>query len=422
MVSQKDPRPFITGMTYWPRRKGLHWWESFDRSEVQEECAHIAALGFQSIRFALRWEDFQPTSGRVNTYAFRALEQALNAANDAQLQVVITLFPLTLQGGVHIPDWVSRPNPIHELRQLQRSRKPSVIKPAALQSVIYKWGYHYTPLQDVFGNPALRDAQTYFVRELVGYFGTHPAILAWQLGEGLEYLHKPDAIETIYQWYTEMVLAIRDYTKIPIWGSTLVRGLTLPIGPRPGHMAELCDAVVLSLDQGVLLRRQAQDLPALLFLYQLTSALVGASVRLMGCGQATTPDSAGGWIRDEAFGTSLHTYLASYEEQADYVGSVLSELQRVGAPGVWLSDYADYTEDVQWAPSLDTTIYARTRGLIDSNGNEKPLADTIKAFTASQQAVHETTSNPFFDIDIERYWHNPKSEFERLWNMFQEEY
>ena len=422
MVSQQDPRPFISGITYWPRRKGLRWWEAFDRSEVQEEFAHIAALGSQSVRFALRWEDFQPTSGTVNTYAFRVLEQALDAASDTQLQVVISLFPLILQGGVHIPDWVSRPNPIHELRQLRRSRKPVAVKPDALRPVIYKWGYHYTPLQDMFGNPAIRDAQTYFVRELIGYFGTHPAILSWQLGEGLDHLHKPDTIETVRQWYTEIVTTIQEYTKIPIWGGTSVRSLTLPVGPRPDHLVELCDAVTLCLDQGVLLRDQVGDLTAIRFLYHLTSALAGTAVHIMGFGQATTSDSAGSWVLDEAFGQSLYTYRASHEEQADYVGSVLSALQRAGAPGVWLSDYADYTEDVQRLPSLDKTIYVRTRGLIDSNGNEKPLADIIKTFNASQPEVHQTTSNPFFDIDVERYWHNPQSEFERLWNTFQEEY
>lgn len=422
MVAQEDPRPFIAGITYWPRRKGLRWWESFDRSEVQEEFAHITALGFQSVRFALRWEDFQPTSGKVNTYAFRALERALDAASDAQLQVVITLFPLTLHGGVHIPDWVSRPNPIHELRQLRRSRKSVVVKPAALRPVIYKWGYHYTPPQDVFGNPAIREAQIYFVRELIGYFGTHPAMLSWQLGEGLEYLHKPDTIETIRQWYAEMVAAIRDYTKVPIWGGTSVRSLTLQVGPRPNHLAELCDAVVLSLDPARRLRNQARDLPAMLFLYYLTAALADASVRIMGFGQATTQDSVGSWVRDEASGQSMYTYLASHEEQADHVGSVLSALQQAGVPGVWLSDYADYIKEVQQVPSLDKTIYARTRGVIDSNGNEKPLANSVKTFIASQPEIRETTSKTFFDIDVERYWYNPQSEFERLWNAFQEEH
>lgn len=421
-MSQQDPRPFVSGITYWPRRKGLRWWEAFDRSEVCDELAHIAALGFQSVRFGLRWEDFQPTSGKVNTYAFRAFEQALDAANEVKLQVVVTLFPLTLQGGMHIPDWVSWPNPIHELQQLRRFGKPVTVSPATLSPVIYKWGYHYTPSQDIFGDAAIRDAQTYFLHELVGYFGSHPDILAWQLGEGLEYLRKPDTIETVRQWYTVIVTTIREYSRIPIWGTTSIRGLTLQVGPRPKYLAELCDAVALSLDQGMLLREKALDPVAVLFLHHLTTTLAGTFVHIVGLGQATKPDHTGSWERDVAFGQSLNAYLSTYEEQAHYIDYVLSELQRVGAPGVWLSDYADYTEDVQRIPSLDKTIYARTRGLIDQKGNEKPLASTVKTFIASEPQTCEITSTSFLDIDVERYWYNPQAEFKRLWQVFQNEH
>ena len=54
------PQPFILGVNYWPRRKAMYWWSSFDAQEVRDEFGQIAALGLRIVRIFLLWDDFQP--------------------------------------------------------------------------------------------------------------------------------------------------------------------------------------------------------------------------------------------------------------------------------------------------------------------------------------------------------------------------
>ncbi|KPV53039.1 hypothetical protein SE17_11950 [Kouleothrix aurantiaca] len=65
MPAETSPPTFSIGVTYWPRRAGFLWWRAFDRGAVREELAHVAALGCDTVRFCLSWEEFQPSPQRV---------------------------------------------------------------------------------------------------------------------------------------------------------------------------------------------------------------------------------------------------------------------------------------------------------------------------------------------------------------------
>ena len=98
---------FSLGATYWPRRKGSLLWTKFDRGEVREEFQQLAAIGLNTVRLPLRWEDFQPRPERVAVRALRMLEQTLQQAGDAGLRVVPQLLPLTVAGAIHLPAWTT---------------------------------------------------------------------------------------------------------------------------------------------------------------------------------------------------------------------------------------------------------------------------------------------------------------------------
>src|SRR4051812_4025639 len=104
-MSESHVVPFSVGLTYWPRRTAFRWWQAFDRAETRDELAHIAALGCDTVRFCLRWEDFQPGQRRINSAALDALEQALDAAAEAGLRVVAALFPVAVGGALQLPAW-----------------------------------------------------------------------------------------------------------------------------------------------------------------------------------------------------------------------------------------------------------------------------------------------------------------------------
>ena len=58
--------PFVLGVNYWPRRKAMYWWSSFDAGEVREEFALIRELGLDLVRIFLLWDDFQPAPDQVS--------------------------------------------------------------------------------------------------------------------------------------------------------------------------------------------------------------------------------------------------------------------------------------------------------------------------------------------------------------------
>jgi hypothetical protein len=53
---------------------------------------------------------------------------------------------------------------------------------------------------------------------------------------------------------------------------------------------------------------------------------------------------------------------------------------------------------------------------VDADGREKPAAGTLRAFAAQRPTV--ITVAPPIAVDPERYWREPKREFEELWREF----
>src|SRR5262245_19303715 len=133
---------FSLGLTYWPRRTAFAWWRAFDRGETREELSHIATLGCNTVRFCLRWEDFQPGPRRINSGALNALEHALDAAHETGLGVVVAVFPAAGGGALQIPDWANGVDPIDELRSAARLIGPTmVLRPTGGPPLLYDGGY-----------------------------------------------------------------------------------------------------------------------------------------------------------------------------------------------------------------------------------------------------------------------------------------
>src|SRR6478672_10531095 len=115
-MSETHAEPFSLGLTYWPRRSAFGWWQAYDRGATRDELAHVATLGCNTVRFCLRWEDFQPSARRINSAVLRALEHALDAAQAAGLGVVAALFPASVGGALHVPRWANGVDVLDELR------------------------------------------------------------------------------------------------------------------------------------------------------------------------------------------------------------------------------------------------------------------------------------------------------------------
>lgn len=420
-----ETESFSLGLTYWPRRAGFGWWRAFDLAESREDLAHIAALGCDTLRFCLRWEDFQPGARRINSGALRSLESALDAAHDAGLRVVAALFPVAIGGALQLPSWANGIDPLAELRRTARFGAPLAVPPANRPPLLYDDGYHANQARDLFSEPELLAAQRYLVREVAGYFGQHPALWAWQLGEGFERVSKPASADAVHEWFAAIGEALREQRHdAQLIGVASAWGLRRPAGPRPDRLAAACDLLGVAADP---LERMPGARPPysayVRFLHALAAELGRAPALATSLGMATAPDGRGGWAADESYGRSALSYWGHPDEQAEFVGAALAGLHRAGARGAWLAAYADYAPALWRIPPLDRAVRERTLGLVDAEGREKPAAAAVRAFAAGLRASGQAAPNsggPTLGVDPERYWRDPKRSFEALWREFAE--
>lgn len=421
-MTEQGNELFSIGLTYWPRRTAFAWWGAFDRGEAREELAHVAALGCDTVRFCLRWEDFQPGARRLNSGALNALEQALDVAQGAGLRVVAALFPVALGGALQLPSWANGADPLDELLRATRQIGPSVT-PSALSGppVLYEEGYHPNKTGDLFTDSKVLAAQRYLIDELLGYFGPHPALYAWQLGEGLERAHTPAAESAVYEWYAAMVEAIRArHARARVLGMMSTRGLASRLGPRPEQLAATCDLVGMAADpprQPLSAHPERAD--EAIFLQALVASLARRPALVGGLALPTAPDDRPGQISDTSYGRAIRAYRGDAEQQATFLSTALDRLQRGGAPGVWLASYADYPQPRWRIPPLDRSIRERTLGLVDAEGRDKPAAAALRGFAAERRPALDIA--PALDVDAERYWRDPKGELGALWREWSAE-
>lgn len=429
MTTDPQTQPFSLGLTYWPRRSGFGWWRAFDHGEVREELGHVAGLGCDTVRIGLSWEDFQPGPQRLNSHALRALEAVLDAAQAAGLRVVAALFPVAQGGGLLLPRWANGANPLDALRQAARLGDGRLVLPAGGgPALIYEQRYHTNTASDLFTDARVLEAQRYLIREVVGYFGTHPALYAWQLGEGLERVQAPRSAEAVARWFAGMAGAIREQRgQARVLGLVSAHSLTLPSGPRPAQIAAACDLLGVVADPpqppgGA----RANHAAWVAFLHALTAGLGQRPTLVAAFGMPTSTAgrpgwAAGeaheqpGWISDQSYGRPLRADRGDGEQQAMLIEQALERLQQAGASGAWLASYADYPTDLWREPPLDRAIRTRTLGLVDAQGREKLAAAALRRFAAQRHPVLPTTP---LDADPERYWREPKRELARLWRAW----
>lgn len=399
---------FTLGVNYWPRRKAMYWWKEFDRGEVRAEFAHIADMGFDTVRFFLLWEDFQPRPGRVNTRTMGYLETALDAAADAGLRTMPTLFVGNMSGAVWYPDWaVEYEPPEYPIRHIVEGRE------------------HPGRVRDFYTHPGMVEAQLYQIEQIVGVFGEHPAVWGWDLGNESDAGRWPSSAEVGRSWLTTMLDAIRenDPDAVVTYGAhapSLAR-----TGLRIDHLAEAGDfACVHPYPFYSCIARRPLDTDFVLYVNALAESLAGGPVLVQEFGCCTAaPGDVGHEIDDDFDGQIRPQYLASQDEQAQYLDLLLHGLYEAGALGAWIWCYADYAEHLWARPPCDRSIRERTFGLVRRDGAEKPAAGIVRAF--AWELRHEGLGEWGRDrrtseLDPDEYYADPASNFSRGFERFLE--
>ena len=73
------------GVNYWPGSCGVEMWQSWPVDEIQHDLEVIRSLGLNSIRFFLRWQDFEPAPGLYASEMFDRLAEFLTWCRDRKL-------------------------------------------------------------------------------------------------------------------------------------------------------------------------------------------------------------------------------------------------------------------------------------------------------------------------------------------------
>jgi hypothetical protein len=406
---------FSLGATYWPRRKGSLLWAKFDRGEVREEFQQLAAIGLNTVRLPLRWEDFQPRPERVAVNALRMLEQTLEQAGDARLRVVPQLLPLTVAGAIHLPAWATAASFAADLTLSTKFGPLLIVRHDVRPPLVWEHTSHETEVRDLWANPAMRAAQRKLIAEVVGNFADHPTLRGWEIGSGIELARTPSSSDAVAEWLGETIDIAREYgARGPAFYSLTLRALTRRDGPRPETIAQVGGVPVIKLvPPEPALKSQPLSPELIRFITALVYSL-GRTAPVVVAGAPAVANAGGRVFADRAYGREVEQPLLDPDGYANVIEAVLPELRAAKVPGFWFEHAYCYAE-----PFLPAEAHSRREqmmGLCDTDGDELPVARAVQRF-AQEQGTPQEQSLPL--LDIEEYWHDPAANFQRLWQAWQ---
>ncbi len=402
---------FTIGVTYWPRRKGINWWQTFDRVEVAEELAHVAALGCHLVRIPLLWAAAQPTADRLDHRTLDRLGQTLDAVEEAGLRAVVDLQVGWACGAFHFPDWAMELLPS---------------EPSVRQIVNGREEVHYR-LRDPFEDEKMAQAQRRLFREVIGYYDPHPAVFGWSLGHELDRAHPPRAADAAGEWLAQRVEEIREVAEeARLFWYLDWAAFTRPAGVRPEHTSDALGTVALEVYPNLLaMAEHPLDEEPVRFAVTLARALAPeAPVWVVGCMVPTvpTPGDPGTMFIDAVDRETRQVYFASETEQAEFVERVLEGLIADGAAGCWLGHYADFEEALWEDPPLDRSRRARMMGLVRRDGTEKLVAESVQRISRRLASGELSLGEPQrrLEVDPREYWEAPERHLPRLYEEYRE--
>jgi hypothetical protein len=119
--TQSGRRIFPLGVNYWPASCGVEMWQAWPAAEIQRDLDLLRDLGFNCVRFFLRWQDFEPQPGRYSALAFRRLAQFLDWCRERKLLTQPSLIVGWMSGGIFWPEWKQDRNLFSDPYMLRRA-------------------------------------------------------------------------------------------------------------------------------------------------------------------------------------------------------------------------------------------------------------------------------------------------------------
>ena len=380
----------LLGVGYLPTKTGPRFWRRFDRSEIADDLAHIAALGLDAVRIPIFWHDFQPEVSRISPRMFDHFGDFLQLAADHGLQVSPALWAGFWDGALWWPDWGVNPAPLPP-------HWPLLVNDKWLT-----WGR----LRNPFGDERMLQARGLLIQELVSYYASHPALLTWEPLPGFGRLSAASERDAARRWLDEVVELFSRISP-PQKTAFLMAFDALEnvdaIGPQ--------EIIAAGAQPGLSMATFASDrrhLPLSLrwlsFAVELTNALAGEPVALYLAGLPTVGPGERSEARDGVF-------YASEEEAALHLAQVIALARQAQLPALWLWRWADIPQELWQMPPYDRPNWRRYTGLLRADGSEKMLVQALKSEAALPEFAH-------LQVDLEAYRQNPYQYLNALWKEF----
>jgi endo-1,4-beta-mannosidase len=387
-----DAEAFRLGVNYWPAETAMGWLETYDPAVTRRDFHRVSRAGFDNVRVFLRWEDAQPTQSTVATAILDRLVDVADAAVEAGVALIVTLFVGHMSGANWIPAWATR----------------SADRDSRFRAICGGRVVPRTALRNWYADPDVVDAQERLAGAVAVALAKHPGIWVWDLGNENSNCTVPPDSASGEAWLERMSTAIRAGDP----GRSITIGIHMEdleedrrIGPR--EAARWCDIVSM---HGYPIYADWSSGPtddALLpFLAEITRWLAGgAPVLFEEFGLPTTPAStANGMCVSEA-------------AAASYTGRALDRLRRSGCLGAVLWCFSDYVPALHEMPPFDSAAHELSFGLWRADGSAKPA---VAAVTSRVGSTRLPSRHPgaWLDIDPETFAQDRRFHLSRLYQRF----
>jgi len=397
--------PFLLGVNYWPRRKAMYWWKSFDREEVREEFSIIRDVGLGYVRFFLLWEDFQPEPDRVDPVRLRDLETVSDVAADLGLMLEPTLFCGHMSGPNWAPAWLLGGQPAAP------GSRPLVSGGRVANRTI----------RNIYVDPEVVAAEERLVRAVAERLAGHPALWAWSLGNEPDLFCQPPTAADGRAWAKRMVGLIHEADPgRPVTIGLHTADVERDVGLRADLLAEVTDfSVMHAYSIYAPWAKHPLDSDVVPFANALTAALAGRPVLFEEHGLCTAaPGQPSHYESYPIMGRERQQFFPSEEDGARYYQEVLGKLLKVGSLGAFGWCFADYVPELWDRPPCDQFVHERFFGLVRPDGSLKPVADVIRAFAATRPNVQPQGVRIDLGVTPGEYYQDPGSHLRRLFAEF----
>jgi endo-1,4-beta-mannosidase len=351
----------------------MSMWERFDPGEIADDLFRIASLGLDSVRFFLRWADFEPEPQRMSRVALGKLERFMELVAINGLRAMPTLFCGHMSGVNWLPAWV-----------LDHGRPSERFRTVVGDGSVQPYGSRY-----LYGGPLL-ESQRRHARKVGSVLRGHPAVLAWDLGNEFSNVCVPASAGDAREWSKRLTHELERASGHRVTGGLHGEDVTLDRALRPSTISEPWPfATMHGYSVYSEFARDRTDPCVVPFLAQLTASLSGKPVLFSEFGNPTCPPPEAG----------VRSQFACLDEQemARYAAAVLDRLHADGRLGAYWWCWADYAEELANTPPFDQAPHELRFGILRSDSTIKPVGDVLAAFAREARDVVEATDQAMFE-------------------------